>query len=176
MMETTSPLNEENSIDLAEQDYVENLQEEKEQNDNNEYSEINDEENTDIGKEIQDEMKNMNGKIFSNNNVDLNFSAGFYSQRHLDLESLKGIITRESNHGLTGMKNLGNSCYINSAIQCLSHTLELVFFYLTKVFENEVNKSSGNSLLKKGLSKLNKFNPKKIRLKNFLIKLFNIFL
>jgi ubiquitin carboxyl-terminal hydrolase 8 len=29
------------------------------------------------------------------------------------------------NMGLTGLKNVGNSCYINSCIQCLSHTYEL---------------------------------------------------
>jgi uncharacterized UBP type Zn finger protein len=160
MMEAISPQNEENSIEEVEQDCLESIQK-----DYAEYNEIDesleDHENTDIRKDIEDEMKNMQGKIFSNNNVDLNFSASFYSQRHLDMESLKGIITRDSNHGLTGMKNLGNTCYINTAVQCLSHTIELVFFYLTKVYENEVNKSSGNALLKKGLSKLSNNNNNK---------------
>jgi ubiquitin C-terminal hydrolase len=27
--------------------------------------------------------------------------------------------------GLTGLKNLGNSCYMNSIVQCISNTLEL---------------------------------------------------
>ena len=35
-----------------------------------------------------------------------------------------------NNKGLSGIVNLGNSCYINSAIQCLSHTLELTDFFL----------------------------------------------
>ena len=36
-----------------------------------------------------------------------------------------------NNKGLSGIINLGNTCYINSAIQCLSHTIELTDFFLT---------------------------------------------
>ncbi len=45
-------------------------------------------------------------------------------------------VRKYNNRGLSGIVNLGNTCYINSAIQCLSHTLELTDFFLEKEWES----------------------------------------
>jgi ubiquitin C-terminal hydrolase len=41
--------------------------------------------------------------------------------------------------GLTGLKNLKNSCYMSSSIQCLSHTIGITNYFLHGHFKNEIN-------------------------------------
>ena len=43
----------------------------------------------------------------------------------------------------------GNTCYMNSAIQCLSHTEELTDYFLSKSFVNDYNKNKKNSWISK---------------------------
>lgn len=40
--------------------------------------------------------------------------------------------------GLTGLLNLTNTCYMNSALQCLSHTPELRDYFLSKTYHNDI--------------------------------------
>jgi Ubiquitin C-terminal hydrolase len=44
-----------------------------------------------------------------------------------------------SRKGLTGLQNLGNTCFMNSALQCLSNTYELTQYFLSGEFENDLN-------------------------------------
>ncbi len=52
---------------------------------------------------------------------------------------LKKAMKQNSCTGLCGLSNLGNTCFMNSALQCLSNTTELTKYFLFGLFKNEIN-------------------------------------
>ncbi|KQJ85733.1 ubiquitin carboxyl-terminal hydrolase 8 [Brachypodium distachyon] len=55
----------------------------------------------------------------------------------MDLDSSSGIC-KQVGSGLTGLDNLGNTCFMNSSVQCLAHTSKLVDYFLGD-YHKEIN-------------------------------------
>ncbi|XP_022862372.1 ubiquitin carboxyl-terminal hydrolase 5-like isoform X3 [Olea europaea var. sylvestris] len=83
-------------------------------------------------------------------------AGGLYANRYLsrngNLESLQNtnvekaygsssVITRGSSCGLTGLLNLGNTCFMNCAIQCLVHTPEFARYFRDN-YHQEINRQN----------------------------------
>lgn len=151
---------------LSEDEKVENdlLDQNIDENDID-FNDLEDEE--DIKKDFEDNiLENLNNQNISNENIldldienikkgigishkkeflDLFFDCTFYTSRNLEVEKLVKLIKKESNHGLTGLKNLKNSAFMNTIIQCLSHTLDFTYYILSENYLEEINKLSKTS-------------------------------
>ena len=47
------------------------------------------------------------------------------------------LYTTNPQNSILGFKNLGNTCYLNAALQCLSHTKELAEYFLSNINESK---------------------------------------
>ncbi|XP_001359977.2 ubiquitin carboxyl-terminal hydrolase 8 isoform X1 [Drosophila pseudoobscura] len=52
------------------------------------------------------------------------------------------VIGHNVGRGLTGLKNLGNTCYMNSILQCLSNTPQLTEYCLSDKYKNYISRSN----------------------------------
>jgi hypothetical protein len=66
--------------------------------------------------------------------------------------------TSNSNYtrGLCGLQNLGNTCFMNSALQCLSNTIELSSYFINDIYVSHINTVNPLGIIFNFLFKLKK--------------------
>ena len=83
--------------------------------------------------------------------------------------------TKSSLRGIVGIKNLGNTCYMSSAIQCLSNIYEFSCFFINNTYNNlncsEKNKKSILIQFSNIINKLHNGTEKVISINKFRISI-----
>ena len=51
-------------------------------------------------------------------------------------------ILKDSKHGICGLRNMGNTCFLNTAIQCISNCWELTNYFLRDEYKKDINKTN----------------------------------
>ncbi|THV05573.1 UCH-domain-containing protein [Dendrothele bispora CBS 962.96] len=79
--------------------------------------------------------------LFKSNESFFNRMSSFTSKSSSSLATTTATLTAKKlvKPGTLGLGNMGNTCFMNSAIQCLCHNQEIAEYFLSDVYEQELN-------------------------------------
>ena len=62
-----------------------------------------------------------------------------YTRRVMDISKIGDYLSDDSTKGQCGGHNLGNTCFMNSSIACLSNCTELTYYFLKGDYKKDIN-------------------------------------
>jgi len=65
-----------------------------------------------------------------------------YTRRVMDISKIEDFLSPDSSRGQIGSQNLGNTCFMNSSIACLSNTTELTYYFLKGDYKRDINENN----------------------------------
>ena len=91
-------------------------------------------------------MRNHNSKIKEKYETQSRNYQSPFLKKSINIDNIMNNLPELYNHGVCGSENLGNTCYMNSSIACLSNCLELTYYFLSKDYTKDINKENKDGL------------------------------
>ena len=144
-------INEDNKEEEKNDEETKNDEEKKETETNNEKTELEEEKNNSIHNEEDKEEEKENEKeeeeekphersVYSLEGAKPPLS--IYTRRVMDSSKIEDYLDDNSSRGQVGGRNLGNTCFMNSSIACLSNCTELTYYFLKGDYLKDINEDN----------------------------------
>ena len=75
-----------------------------------------------------------------------NYPLSIYTRRVMNVAKITQFLREDSTAGLCGGYNLGNTCFMNSSIACLSNCIDLTYYFLSGDYKNDINSENTNGM------------------------------
>ena len=128
--------NEENEINI-DNEKQEEKKEEENKDKNGEENKVNE---MKIDKEETEDKKEKERSAFSLDGAKQPIS--MYTRRVMDISKIDEYLDDNSSRGQIGGYNLGNTCFMNSSIACISNCTELTYYFLKGDYLKDINKEN----------------------------------
>ena len=97
-------------------------------------------------KEIGEEKKNIKKQRSSFSLEGAKKPLSIYTRRVMNVSKIKKYLNENSSKGVVGGRNLGNTCFMNSSIACISNCTELTYYFLCGDYKKDLNYENKNGM------------------------------